>query len=323
MTQSEIARKLNLTQAAVSMALNNHPAISEATRRKVLELAGKCGYRPNIAGQMLRRKRTNIIGVILPMLTNSYFAELFLLLQDHLEKAGFVLHLSQVRSKDEFISALDSLRRINIGGLITLAEYTDILTELRSSGLPIALYGASHQLEGFCQVSPDHYASGCEMTEYLISRNCRKLVFAGQRFEHEARCAGFIDACSRHNIVPAGILPLQNGEPASPEAGWRLMNEFFNSGKECDAVFAHNDELALGVIRSAKEHGIRVPEDMLVSGFDNITLSEYLSPPLTTVEQPKEVIARTLAEELIKCISDNSYANKISIACRIVKRVSA
>ena len=116
MTQAEIARKLNLTQAAVSMALNNHPAISDATRQKVLELAGKCGYRPNIAGQMLRRKRTNIIGVILPMLTNSYFAELFQLLQDHLEKAGVVLHLSQVRNREEFISAVDSLRRINIGG---------------------------------------------------------------------------------------------------------------------------------------------------------------------------------------------------------------
>ena len=323
MTQSEIARKLNLTQAAVSMALNNHPAISEATRQKVLELAGKYGYRPNIAGQMLRRKRTNIIGVILPMLTNSYFAELFLLLQDHLEKAGFVLHLSQVRNRDEFISAVDSLRRINIGGLITFAEYTDILEELKSSGLPMALYGASHKMDGVCQVSPDHYAAGFEMTEYLISRKCRSLVFAGRRFEQEARCAGFLDACAKHNITPVSVLPLENGEPASPEAGWKLMNNFFASGKKVDAVFAHNDELALGVIRSAREHNIKVPEELLVCGFDNISLSEYLSPPLTTVEQPKEVIASTLAQELIKCISDNSYAGKVNIACRIVKRISA
>ena len=323
MTQSEIARKLNLTQAAVSMALNNHPAISDATRQKVLELAGKYGYRPNLAGQMLRRKRTNIIGVILPMLTNSYFAELFLLLQDHLEKAGFVLHLSQVRNREEFINAVDSLRRINIGGLITFAEYPDILAELKSSGLPMALYGASHDMQGICQVSPDHFAAGFEMTEYLISRNCRNLVFAGRRFETEARCAGFLAACSKHNITPAGILPLPNGSAASPEAGLKLMNEFLDSGRKADAVFAHNDELALGVIRSAREHGIRVPEDLLVSGFDNITLSEYLSPPLTTVEQPKEVIASTLAQELIKCIADNSYAGKINIACRIVKRVSA
>ena len=323
MTQSEIAKKLNLTQAAVSMALNRHPAISEATRNRVLELAGKCGYRPNIAGQMLRRKRTNIIGVILPMLTNSYFAELFLLLQDHLEKAGFVLHLSQVRSTEEFMNALDSLRRINIGGLITLAENTDILMELKESGLPMALYGAGHDLPGICQVSPDHYAAGFEMTEYLISRNCRRILFAGRRFEQEARCAGFLAACSKHGITPEGIISLDPCEPATPEAGWSIMNKFLDSGNTCDAVFAHNDELALGVIRAAREHGICVPEDMLVSGFDNITLSEYLSPPLTTVEQPKEQIAKALAEELIKSIADNSYAGKVNIACRIVKRVSA
>ena len=101
------------------------------------------------------------------------------------------------------------------------------------------------------------------------------------------------------------------------------MNSFLDSGGACDAVFAHNDELALGVIRSAREHGIRVPEELLVSGFDNITLSEYFSPPLTTVEQPKEVIARTLAEELIKCIADSSYSGRIHIACKIVKRQSA
>ena len=323
MTQSEIARKLNLTQAAVSMALNHHPAISEATRQKVLELAGKCGYRPNIAGQMLRRKRTNIIGVIFPMLTNSYFAELFLLLQDHLEKEGFVLHLSQVRNREEFKNALDSLRRISIGGLITFTEYEDILAELRDSGLPMALYGAGSTVDGVCQISPDHRAAGYEMTEYLISRNCRKLLFAGRRFESEARCTGFLEACVKNGIAPAGILPLENGEPASPEAGYRLMNSFLDSGGACDAVFAHNDELALGVIRSAREHGIRVPEELLVSGFDNITLSEYFSPPLTTVEQPKEVIARTLAEELIKCIADSSYSGRIHIACKIVKRQSA
>ena len=101
------------------------------------------------------------------------------------------------------------------------------------------------------------------------------------------------------------------------------MNEFLASGGSCDAVFAHNDELALGVIRSAREHDIKVPEELLVSGFDNITLSEYLSPPLTTVEQPKEVIARTLAEELIKSITNNSSAGKIHISCKIVKRQSA
>ena len=322
MTQAEIAKKLNLTQAAVSMALNNNPAISESTRQKVLELAGKCGYRPNIAGQMLRRKRTNIIGVIFPMLTNSYFAELFQLLQDHLEKAGFVLHLSQVRNRDEFQSALESLRRISIGGLITFSEYTDILSELRDTGLPMALYGASHSVDGVCQVSPDHYAAGFEMTEYLISRGCRRLVFAGRRYKEEARCKGFEDACSKHGIVPE-ILPLDSGEMAAPENGWKMMNEFFGAGGSCDAVFAHNDEFALGVIRAARERGIRVPEDMLVSGFDNISLSEYLSPSLTTVEQPKEVIARTLAEELIKCISDNSYSGRKHISCKIVKRQSA
>lgn len=322
MTQSEIAKKLNLTQAAVSMALNHHPAISEATRRRVLELAGKCGYRPNLAGQMLRRKRTNIIGVILPMLTNSYFAELFLLLQEHLEKAGFVLHLSQVRNQSDFEAAVDSLRRINIGGLITLAEKPELLLELKESGLPMAVYGASHLIDGVCQIIPNHYAAGFEMTEYLISRGCRRLVFAGRRYKEEARCKGFEDACSKHGIIPE-VLPLDSGEPAVPENGWKMMNRFFSGGRSCDAVFAHNDEFALGVIRAAREHGLRVPEDLLVTGFDNISLSEYLSPSLTTVEQPKELIASSLAGELIKNIADISYSGKVDIACRIVKRQSA
>lgn len=323
MTQAEIAKKLNLTQAAVSMALNHHPAISDATRRRVLELAGKCGYRPNLAGQMLRRKRTNIIGVILPMLTNSYFAELFMMLQDHLEKAGFVLHLSQVRNRAEFEAAVDSLRRINIGGLITMADAPEILRELKSSGLPMAVYGASYNIDGVCQVVPNHYAAGFEMTEYLISRGCRHLVFAGRRYKEEARCKGFEDACAKHGIAPEEIISLEPGQTASPENGWKEMNKFFDSRRPCDAVFAHNDEFALGVIRAAREHGIRVPEDVLVTGFDNIPVAEYLSPSLTTVEQPKELIASSLAGELIKSISDPSYSGRVDIACRIVKRQSA
>jgi LacI family transcriptional regulator len=101
------------------------------------------------------------------------------------------------------------------------------------------------------------------------------------------------------------------------------MSSFFESKRPCDAVFAHNDEFALGVIRAAREHGIRVPDDILVTGFDNISLSEYLSPSLTTVEQPKELIASTLAGELIKSISDSSYCGRVDIACKIVKRQSA
>jgi DNA-binding LacI/PurR family transcriptional regulator len=160
------------------------------------------------------------------------------------------------------------------------------------------------------------------MTEYLISRGCRNLIFAGRRYNEEARCRGFEDACVKHGIVPE-VISLQPGETPVPETGWKVMSEFFESKHPCDAVFAHNDEFALGVIRAARERGIRVPDDILVTGFDNISLSEYLSPSLTTVEQPKELIASTIAGELIKSIADPTYCGRVDIACRIVKRQSA
>lgn len=160
MTQKEIAKQLNISQATVSMALKGSERISPAVREAVRRLAADIGYRPNPAGQMLRLGRSNVIGAVFPSLTNSYYAELFQELQCGLEPHGYLLYFIPAGSHAEAASAAASLQSMRVAGVVALGMFAEQLLPLRDDGIALVFYGGEQLIsEQVSQVLPDRFGA--------------------------------------------------------------------------------------------------------------------------------------------------------------------
>lgn len=322
MTQKEIAKQLNISQATVSMALKGSERISPAVREAVRRLAADIGYRPNPAGQMLRLGRSNVIGAVFPSLTNSYYAELFQELQCGLEPHGYLLYFIPAGSHAEAASAAASLQSMRVAGVVALGMFAEQLLPLRDDGIALVFYGGEQLIsEQVSQVLPDRFGAGRELTDFLIRRGRKHIAFLGAQGKEEQRYRGYCAA-----LAAAGMEARPMPVPPTCDlltAGYEGMRQLLLRHPDTDGVFAHNDDMAIGALRAAAEAGIQVPETLSLAGFDNITAGRYTSPALTSVEQPRGEIARLLVEELCAVLRDFHHARFVSVPCRLTIRESA
>ena len=322
MTQKEIAKQLNISQATVSMALKGSERISPAVREAVQKLASDAGYRPNPAGQMLRLGRSNVIGAVFPSLTNSYYAELFQELQRGLEPHGYLLYFIPAETHPEAAAAASSLQSMRVAGVVSLGMFAEQLLPLRDDGIALVFYGGEQQIsEQISQVLPDRFGAGRDITDFLIRRGRKHIAFLGAQGDREQRYRGYCAA-----LAAAGMEARPMPAPPACDlltAGYEGMRQLLLRYPDTDGVFAHNDDMAIGALRAAAEAGIRVPESLSLAGFDNITAGRYTSPALTSVEQPRSEIARLLVEELCAVLSDFHHARFVSVPCSLKIRESA
>ena len=148
MTQKDIALKLNVSQATVSMALKGSPRISQALRDSVRKLVDDCGYRPNLAGQLLRRGRSNIIGAVFPSLRHGFHAELFQELQRQLLPQGYLLYLCCAESREELVSVAGYLKQLQVAGVVAIGSAAEVLLPLREAGIALVFYGGGSPSSG-------------------------------------------------------------------------------------------------------------------------------------------------------------------------------
>ena len=146
MNQKLIAEKLNISQATVSMALKGSPRISRALSETIRKLAEDSGYHPNLAGQLLRQGRSNVIGVILPSLVNKFYAELFQALQKLLTPRGYLLYFSQIQEKGELEQLADYLKKLRVAGIIAIGNIAGELFPMCSQDTALVFYGGDKPL---------------------------------------------------------------------------------------------------------------------------------------------------------------------------------
>lgn len=322
MTQKEIALKLNVSQATVSMALKGSTRISQTLRNSVRQLVDDCGYRPNLAGQLLRQKRSNIIGAVFPSLHHGFYAELFQELQNKLHPRGYLLYLCCAESHEELLSVAKYLKQMQVSGVVALGSTAKELLSLRQDGIALVFYGGDAQIEAeVSQILPDRYHAGMEMTNYLLACGKRRIAFLGASKQDEPRFCGYRAALTTAGIEVDPALVFFAAD--SIENGYHMMQQLLAGKSRVDAVFCHNDETAIGALRAATEAGIKIPAQLAVAGFDNITMGSYLTPALTTVEQPRREITDALIGELLAVLANPAHHRFISITCRKLIRESA
>lgn len=323
MTQRELARTLNITQAAVSMALKGSPRISPEVRESVRRLAKHSGYRLNLAGQMLRRNRSNVIGTIFPRLTNLYYAELFQEIQQQLQPHGYILSLTPAETEEELRRAVANLKQMRVAGVISSAYQTEPLLPLREAGIALVLCGGYRRVEiGVSQILPDYHQPILTLTRRLIAGGRRHIAFFGADTPEEQRYSAYLAILREAGLAPMPI-PLEHPAPSQyMDSAFAAIRHHLEKHPETDAVIAHHDELALVAKRAILQTGRTIPQDVALTGFDNISLGRYITPSLTTVEQPKKEIAQAIIHELLESMRDPDHQEFISLPCRLVIRES-
>jgi len=301
MTQKEIARALNVSVATVSLALNDAPRISPEMKEKVSKMAALGNYRPNLAAQGLLLGKTFTVGVILPAFSNPFYADLAVRIHRYLNKRNYVGLFFPTENWDEYREAVETLLRRKVDGLISQPLPPEEAVKIKGLFTTV-FYGMQEIPTDY--VAVDHYKGVGLAVKHLIGLGHTKIGFIGMQRPNEKRFAAYKDTLSKHKLVfkKQWVIPGMSWR----ETGYDGMRRILSLRNRPTAVVTHNDIVAIGAMRALAEAGLRVPEDMAVVGFDNIEDARYLPVGLTTVDQPRDDIARYLVEMLLSRIESKN-----------------
>lgn len=326
-TLKDLAARLGLTPATISIVINRTPAshaIPERTRRRILEEAQRLDYRPSFLAQSLRRRRSFTVGVVVPEVSEGYTALVMSGIEDHLLREGYFYFVVSHRHRPDLV-----------------AEYPRILQERAIEGLiavdtpcanplpiPVVCVSGHQDREGITNIVLDHAAAASSALRHLARRGHRHIAFLkGQAFssDTEPRWAAIRQSAEALQLPfsPERCAQIV-GDSSSPVLGYHATRELLARDPGVTAIFAFNDVAAIGAIRALREAGRKVPEDVSVVGFDDIQSAAFQNPSLTTIRQPLrqmgEIAARTLLDRIAR--PDAPYPRWITVKPQLIVRES-
>ncbi|NOY95030.1 MAG: LacI family transcriptional regulator [Chlorobi bacterium] len=319
-TITEIAKELGISPSTVSRALNNHPAISENTRTKVVKLAQMLNYQPNLLALSLLKKKTNTIGVIVPEITSYFFSSIINGIQDLVNPMGVNMIIGQSNeSHEEEKNIVQTFISIRVDGfLISPSSETRTfchLEALKENNIPLVIFDRDCEGVEVDKVFVDEYKGAFQAVEYLIQTGCRRIAhISGPSTLSTARhrLKAYKDALKKHNI-PVNEDYIVPSRGFFPEHGIDPTKQLLSIKERPDAIFAINDGVAIGAMYVIKEAGIGIPEEISVIGFDDDPHSCYFKPSLSTVWQPTYELGMLSARILMKRINTKNELSKIRI----------
>lgn len=325
---ADIARLAGVSVSAVSRALRGSPDIGEETRQRIVELARSLNYTVNIGAANLRLKQNRTVAVVMPhmdnlrqQLTEPFFISLIASTANALTDRGFEILLSRVdATQANFADPYFTGRAM---GLIFTGQWVEHneLNKLAMAGVPFAVWGEQRDQQMYCTVGTDNRQGGCIATEHLIAQGARRILIIGDFGSHELRNRheGYLLAHEQAGLKADPALYVNSRFDTSVVE--RDIEAAITRGLEFDAVFACSDLTAMTVINALIRHGRRVPEDVLVAGYDDIELAGYFRPSLTTVRQPIDAAGEAMVDALIEQIEGGRPSPR-KLETTLVKRES-
>ncbi len=321
-TIKDIARKTGVSHSTVSRALGGNTLISEATTSRIRKAAREMGYQPSAAARSLKTNQTKVIGVIVNSIDDPFFSEILFGIEDAAQSAGYSLFIAA--------SQYDPYREQNIvqtmmeqrtdGVIICSSSFSaDKGRQLLANGFPVVVVNYKANENFNFSIYHDDVDGSQQLTRHLLELGHSKIAYLGNAksgrtsldrlngFQNEMQNAGF-------KIPQDFIYEVEGSEPELGEMG---LNHFMNCSERPTAIICFNDMLAIGLLHACRQTGIHVPDDLSVTGFDNITFSAYTTPPLTTLDQPKYSIGNEAAQLLLELLAtkiqnvNNTHKEKI------------
>jgi len=308
-TIHDIAKELNITASTVSRALNDHPRISDATKKAVLRVAKRLNYQPNHIAAALRNGRSNIIGIIVPTADRSFFGSVIRAIEEIAKKAHYNVMICQ--SHDDYeseVSTVEALLNARVDGImVSFAKNTenfDHFRKVHEKGIPLVLFDRSFSGLDVSQVVIDDYLGAYQATEHLIQQGCTRIAhFTSVRkiSIYKERLRGYREALEAHNIPYRSELVLESY--LQFEDGLEGLNRLLDLDEWPDAIFSASAYSAVAALTGCKERGIPVPEKIAIVGFANEPFTSFCDPPMSTVDQQSMQIGNAAAEIFLEQIS--------------------
>jgi DNA-binding LacI/PurR family transcriptional regulator len=328
----DIARQAGVSHSTVSRALGDSPLVSAQTKAHIRHLASEMGYSPDAQARSLVRGRTLTIGVVVTTIADPFIAEVVqgieMTARDH--NYSVILTSSSYEPERE-IAAVDMLRSKRVDGVIVTSSRVGAiyLDHLERIDAPIVLINNHREDTGpyTFSITVDNPHGGCEATRHLIKSGHRRIAYITGRGDNSSdagRQEGYREALAGAGIPfdPALVLP---GSGRS-DGGELALATLLGLDSRPTAVFCYNDMTAIGLMRAAREAGLRIPGDLAVVGFDDIPFAAFACPPLTTIAQPKFEMGRRAVEmalELLKPSQSSAPASNVVFRGELVVRRSS
>lgn len=320
----DIAEALNLSPSTISRALNNGTYVKAETKKRVLDMAQKLGYRRNLMASSLRSNKTKTIGLIVPRISMSFHAVAITTIQNKLHKNGYSLIISQSNDlldlEKELANTMFSSRVDALIVACTLEtedfSHFDIFTK---NNIPLFFYDRVPNIPYDATIiRGDDFRGGYLATQHLLELGCEKIVHISGPLTSNLyidRLAGYKKALVFHNIPVKDELIFNH--ILTQENARKDMEILFQSNSMPDAVFAANDVSAIAILEYAREHNISVPKDLKIVGYSNDSRTEIIRPSLTTIEQFPELIGAKVVDELLKKLEEKSTIQQADVEERI------
>ncbi len=327
-TIREVAERAGVSLTTVSHVINQTRYVSDATRQRVLEAMDELNYRPNALARSLRSGKTQTLGLILPDSSNPFFAELGRAVEKTAIQAGYSVILCNSESdvaREEFYVGVLSTKQID--GIIFVATGNPIesLQYLDEQGIPVLVVDRDLPDFEVDAVLTDNLLGGYQGTQHLLEQGHTRIAFISGPLNgtpSAKRVDGYRKALLEADIeIDPALILLGDYHP---ESGWEAAAKLLSLNQPPTAIFCANDLMAMGAIRAINTAGLLVPHHIAVVGFDNIELSKYCTPPLTTVAQPIEDIGSSAASILIERIQHrHRKLQRLMLATELIIRQSS
>ncbi|HMG84934.1 MAG TPA: LacI family DNA-binding transcriptional regulator [Terracidiphilus sp.] len=297
---------LNLSPATISLVLNNAPgvrSIPQETRDRVVEAAAKFDYRPSFFARSLRKRQTFTVGVLVPELSDSYAMQVLSGVEEHLIEEGYFYLTASHRRKPDLIEEYPRLfMDRSVEGFI----FIDTGLEKSLGILPVVAVAGHRKIAGVTNVVLDQKRAAELALRHLYQLGHRKIAFMrGGSHSSDAddrwNCLMAVARDLKLAVPPELVVQLQL-RVSTPELGFEPANELLQRGADFTALLCYNDIAAIGAIRAFMNHGLHVPADISVVGFDDIQTAAFHNPSLTTIRQPLAQMGTTAARILLQRI---------------------
>jgi DNA-binding LacI/PurR family transcriptional regulator len=300
MNLEQVARRAKVSTATVSRVLNNASVVKNSTRARVMRAIEELKYHPNLHARHLAGGKSNTIGVILSNMENPFFFDIYKTVESDAHANGFevVVANSDYRS-EQLVNSIRLMIGRRVAGLAAIVSEMEpaLMDELAESGIPVVFYDVGAPRKNITNIRVNYRRGVEKIVDYLHSLGHRRLGFVG----HHA-VLGPINERLKTVMDAAALFPsmevLTAADTDTLEGGRLATRSLLSVGHRPTAIICVNDIMAVGALRELRERGIRVPQDISVTGFDNVKLSEFCYPALTTVHIPRDRIGHIVFERL-------------------------
>ncbi|MCX7771575.1 MAG: LacI family transcriptional regulator [Clostridia bacterium] len=317
-TIKDVAKEANVSPATISYVLNGKENISEETKARVYQAMEKLNYIPNLSARGLVKNTSELIGVVIPqtepgstlIFNNNFYSEIMSSIEYHARTHGYHVLISATDVNESYVNLA---RQRNLDGIIVIGAYPDdFFNQIKKTQIPVVLVDSYFDDHYFHSIQINDRYGGYIATKYLLEKGHRKIgMFTGKIKEGgvvKKRYDGYQDALKEYGLTVNRDHVFEG--TVDFDSGLELAEKLVNKKTDITAIFCMADILAIGAMKGLQDHGIKIPDDISIVGFDDLVISKYVSPGLTTVHQNISQKGEEAVKLLLNSIND-AYSGKL------------